>query len=174
MKINAFKRKLLLCLMLSTSTLAFAAETAQQEAHKPVATLLPAEGSMAHNKGQLQQGLGLECAGGKPAGISYYNAANDLDVAIGSPVKIEITVDDEKPVKFIATRIANKNVPEALTARSGDIDSTLYLIRKLENSKKAVWVTVSNPDLHKTTRFNLKASDMPGAVKSFKSFCATE
>lgn len=166
-----FKVKLLMLLMLSCSNLAFSAENVQQVNHKPTATILPEAGKLTDVNGKLHQGLALECPGGKIGGTSYSSPTNDLNVAIGSPVKIEISVDNEEPVKFTAIRKFNKQMPDALTSKSEDTDSAIQLIHKLENAKEQVLVKVSNPAQDKTKSFKLKASDMPGVVKHFKTYC---
>lgn len=166
-----FKAKLLMFLMLSYSNLAFSAENVQQVNDKPVATILPEAGKLIDANGKSHQGLALECSGGKIGGTSYFSATNDLNVAIGSPVRIEISVDKEKPVTFTAIRKFNKQAPDALTSQSEDIDSAIHLVHKLEKTKQEVVVKVSNPAQNKTQSFTLKASDMPGVVKHFKTYC---
>lgn len=171
---NIIKLSLLTLVMLASTELAFAGNAPQSEhvtSHKPVATILPEAGKLAGDDGVLHQGLALECAGGKTDGISYFSPTNDLDVAIGAPVNIEITVDHLKPVGVTAIRRLNEKSPDALTSKSDDADSAVQLIHNLEMTPKDVQVKVTNPAEGKTKTFRLKGSDMKKTVESFKAYC---
>lgn len=146
-------------------------QTEHDTPHKPVATILPEAGKLAGDDGVLHQGLVLECAGGKTEGLSYFSPTNDLDVAIGAPVNIEINVDHQKPVIVTATRRLNEKAPDALISKSDDADSAIQLIHNLEMTQKDVQVKVTNPAEGKNKIFRLKGSDMKGTVKSFKACC---
>lgn len=139
--------------------------------HRPVATVLPENGKLTTDNGKLHQGIALECVGGKPGGISYYSPKNDLNVATDAPVNIEIRVDNNHPIKFTASRKRNERAPDALTVKSYDTDSTLSLIHDLEIAKNDVQVKVWTPEGDKSKTFELKASDMKGAINNFRSYC---
>lgn len=143
----------------------------QDTPHKPVATVLPENGTLADDNGKLHQGIALECVGGKPGGISYYSPTNDLDVEVNAAINIDVQVDHNHPIIFSATRNFNEKAPDALTTRSYDADNTLLLIHDLEIAKTDVQVKISSPGGDKSKTFKLKASQMKGAVNNFKSYC---
>lgn len=168
------KLPVLLLVIFASTEAAFATNTLQHDQgtpHKPVATILPEGGKLTGEGGVLHQGLALECAGGKPGGISYFSPENDLGVAVGAQVNIDINIDHNDPVMFIATRRFNAEAPDALTSKSDDTDSAIRLIHNLEITQNDVEVEVNNPVNGKTKTFKLKGSDMKGTVKSFKTYC---
>lgn len=171
---RALTLPLLVLATLTCSDLTFAANAlqhGQNNQHKPVATILPEAGKLAGEDGVLHQGLALECAGGKPGGISYFSPENDLDIAIDAPVNIEINVDHNNPVIFSATRIFNAKAPDALTSKSNDADNEIRLIHYLKTTQNDVKVKVINPIRGKSKTFRLKGKDMSGTVKSFQAYC---
>ncbi|CAI1242719.1 hypothetical protein [Serratia ficaria] len=140
--------------------------------HRRVAIILPADGRLTDPKsGKLHQGLGLECITGNPDGISYFSPDNDLNVAINAPVSVEVSVDDNAPVRFATIRQVNHTYPNGLTSRADDAESTLRLMRNLETAKEVIRVDVTNPANGKIKAFVLKADDMKGTIKEFHSFC---
>lgn len=168
------KSSLLALVLFSCSGLAVAGNSLpleQNNPHKPVATILPEAGLLTREDGELNQGLALECVKGRPGGISYFNPENNFDVAINAPLDIEVTVDNHKPVRFTSTRIFNEKAPEALTTKSDDAESAVRIIHVLETSRNEVQVKVSNVEKNITKTFKLNASDMKGAVESFRTYC---
>ena len=138
---------------------------------RPVAIIVPAEGHLADDSGKLYKSIALECISGKPDGISYGSPDNHLNVAVNSPVNIDVSVDKHAPVRFSAIRKENKSFPDGMMGRADDTQNTLVLIRNLESVKNIIQVHVTNPVNGKTEAFTLKPKGMKGMIKEFHSFC---